>query len=76
MSTYKIEQARYSILWHKDKNTLEKFGLVGLPDREAVRLSEPKCFHVSIFNGGSYVAFLTRATYKEAKAAAENHCGV
>ena len=53
MSTYKIEQARYSILWHKDKDTLEKFGLVGLPDREAVRHSEPKCFHVSIFNGGN-----------------------
>jgi len=74
MKTYKIEQAEYSIKWHKDRDTLEKYSLLRVRNDDAYRKASPAKFHAFVYDEGEMVACLTRDTYREVEAAAEQLC--
>ena len=74
MKTYNIEQAQYNLKWHKDRDMLEKYKLLRVRNEDAYRMASPAKFHAFIYKAGEIVACLTRDTYREAEAAAEQLC--
>ena len=74
MKTYTVEQAQYNLKWHKDRDMLDKYNLLRVRNDDAYRMADPVRFHAFVYSDDNIVACLTRDTYKEAKAAAEQLC--
>jgi len=74
MKTYTIEQAQYNLKWHKDRDMLDKYNLLRVRNDDAYRMADPVRFHAFVYNDDNIVACLTRDTYKEVEAAAEQLC--
>jgi len=79
MKTYRVEQAKYNLKWHKDAEMLKKYNLNWVQTLRTMMWAKPEVFHTFIYKNDNLVALHTRKihtrkTFHEAEALGKKVC--